>query len=93
MCGMMSVGWVILRSILPGYSKWSDIGHEFEHAVLFDQGRGGRTVLERGAVPVPSPGAGQVLVRVHAAGLNRGSSSRRAACTPGAPGRRGPRGG
>lgn len=33
---------------------------------------GGRTALDRGEVPVPTPGAGQVLVRVHAAGLNRG---------------------
>jgi NADPH2:quinone reductase len=33
---------------------------------------GGRTVVDRGEAPVPAPGAGQVLVRVHAAGLNRG---------------------
>lgn len=33
---------------------------------------GGRTVLDRGEAAMPSPGAGQVLVRVHAAGLNRG---------------------
>lgn len=32
----------------------------------------GRTVLDRGEAAVPAPGAGQVLVRVHAAGLNRG---------------------
>ena len=33
---------------------------------------GGRTVLDSGEAAMPSPGAGQVLVRVHAAGLNRG---------------------
>jgi len=31
-----------------------------------------RTTLERREVPVPEPAAGQVLVRMHAAGLNRG---------------------
>ena len=33
---------------------------------------GARTVLECNTVPVPAPGAGQMLVRMHAAGLNRG---------------------
>jgi NADPH:quinone reductase len=32
----------------------------------------GRTVLESAEVPVPAPAAGQLLVRLHAAGLNRG---------------------
>lgn len=31
-----------------------------------------KTTLERREVPVPEPAAGQVLVRMHAAGLNRG---------------------
>ena len=30
------------------------------------------TVLEMRGVPVPQPGPGQLLVRMHAAGLNRG---------------------
>lgn len=33
---------------------------------------GPRVVLEAGDVPTPVPGAGQVLVKMHAAGLNRG---------------------
>jgi NADPH:quinone reductase-like Zn-dependent oxidoreductase len=32
----------------------------------------GQTKLERRDIPQPEPGAGQILVRVHAAGLNRG---------------------
>ena len=36
------------------------------------QVQGARTVLEPREAPVPVPGAGQVLVRLHAAGLNRG---------------------
>jgi NADPH2:quinone reductase len=32
----------------------------------------GKTVLELRDVPPPEPGAGQILVRMHAAGLNRG---------------------
>jgi NADPH:quinone reductase len=33
---------------------------------------GEQTVLERADVPVPEPGPGQLLLRMHAAGLNRG---------------------
>ena len=36
------------------------------------ESKGARTELEAREVPVPQPGAGQVLVRLHAAGLNRG---------------------
>ncbi len=36
------------------------------------QAAGGGTTLERRVIPVPTPGPGQVLVRLHAAGLNRG---------------------
>ena len=36
------------------------------------QAAGGGTTLERREIPVPTPGPGQVLVRLHAAGLNRG---------------------
>ena len=34
--------------------------------------QGADTVLERADVPTPEPGPGQLLVRMHAAGLNRG---------------------
>ena len=33
---------------------------------------GAQTVLTMGDVPTPTPGPGQVLLRMHAAGLNRG---------------------
>ena len=36
------------------------------------ESKGARTELEAREVPVPQPAAGQVLVRLHAAGLNRG---------------------
>ena len=36
------------------------------------QASAGQTTLERREVPAPEPAAGQILVRVHAAGLNRG---------------------
>jgi len=36
------------------------------------QANAGQTTLERREVPRPEPGAGQLLVRIHAAGLNRG---------------------
>ena len=36
------------------------------------ESKGTRTEIETRDVPMPQPGAGQVLVRLHAAGLNRG---------------------
>ena len=36
------------------------------------ESKGTRTEIEAREVPVPQPGAGQVLVRLRAAGLNRG---------------------
>lgn len=40
------------------------------HAVLMD-GTGGPDVLKLGKMPVPTPGKGEILVRVEAAGVNR----------------------
>lgn len=39
-------------------------------AILID-GKGGPEVLTPGQVPVPRPGPGQILIKVHAAGINR----------------------
>ncbi len=36
---------------------------------------GTQAVLQIGDVPTPEPGPGQVLLKMHAAGLNRGESS------------------
>lgn len=47
--------------------------------------RPGGAVPEVREVPVPAPGAGEVLVKVHAAGLNRGEMVVRRALTTGAP--------
>lgn len=40
---------------------------------MLQSGYGGTEVLRVGTTPVPSPGAGEVLVRVRAAGLDRGT--------------------
>lgn len=43
-------------------------------------GFGGPEVLRHEEVPVPEPGPGEVLVRVHAAGLNPPTGTRGRAC-------------
>jgi len=43
--------------------------------------RADATVLEQREVPVPQAGAGQVLVRMHAAALNRGEFCMAMDCT------------
>lgn len=45
-------------------------------------GKGGPEVLQPSTVPVPKPGAGQVLVKVHAAGVNRPDVQQRMGAYP-----------
>ncbi len=47
-------------------------------------GAGDAGVIQLREVPTPVPGEGQLLVRVHAAGLNRADIPRRLGCYPGA---------
>ena len=47
---------------------------------------GGPDVLKPTQVPVPSPAAGEVLIRVHAAGVNRPDALQRAGKYPMKPG-------
>ena len=47
---------------------------------------GGRAVLERVDAPAPVAGPGQVLLKMHAAGLNRGDLASRRYAVPGRPG-------
>ena len=54
------------------YSEWDNSGMKPTMRAYTIQVESGNTVLALRAVPVPVAGAGQVLVRLHAAGLNRG---------------------
>ena len=47
---------------------------------------GGPEVLKPRQVPVPSPAAGEILIRVHAAGVNRPDALQRAGTYPMKPG-------
>lgn len=59
-------------SAYQGTSRRHELPHSTMLAVLTD-GYGGADVLRTARVPVPQPRADEVLVRVHAAGLDRGT--------------------
>jgi len=62
------------------------MGAEMMDAIAVDGGRGGPEALRRIELPVPSPGAGEILIAVEAAGVNRPDILQRQGFYPPPPG-------